>query len=173
MADCVCCPAGSCFLRPAKLGRLRGVRFRLPGEGCSLYFCCPSGAEFRPPVKFGPPVRRTARRGRLWGFAPSSASLASPPKHPQEGLLTTAKWRGHASCAAGASLTRCARPGDLPPRRVMPQSAFALDESPLQPYFIAALRIKDFTKWEAPSLWVLCILSFTAFIKSWSWGRLP
>ncbi|MBB5144038.1 hypothetical protein HNQ38_002146 [Desulfovibrio intestinalis] len=29
-----------------------------------------------------PPARRAARRGRLWGFAPFSAPLASPPKHP-------------------------------------------------------------------------------------------
>ena len=31
---------------------------------------------------FLPPARRAARRGRLWGFAPFSAPLASPPNHP-------------------------------------------------------------------------------------------
>ena len=38
---------------------------------------------FRRPAAFGTPARRAARRGRLWGYAPFSAPLASPPKHPQ------------------------------------------------------------------------------------------
>ena len=63
-------------------------------------------------------MRRAARWGRLWGYAPFSAPLASPPKHPQRTFSTSTKRRGHASYAAGASLTRYARSGDLPPRRV-------------------------------------------------------
>ena len=43
---------------------------------------------FRPPATFGTPVRRAARRGRLWGSAPSSAPLASPtPEHPLRGAF--------------------------------------------------------------------------------------
>ena len=45
-------------------------------------FFCPAGTRLRRPAEFGTPVRRAARRGRLWGYAPFSAPLASPPKHP-------------------------------------------------------------------------------------------
>ena len=106
------------------LGRLRGVRFRLPGEISFIDFCCPAGTAFRHLAKFGTPARRAARWGRLWGSAPFSAPLASPPKHPLRGASTTAKRRGHASCAAGASLPRYARSGDLPPRRVNARNHF-------------------------------------------------
>ena len=106
------------------LGRLCGVRFRLPGEGCSFGSCSPAGMAFSPSGEVWTPVRRAARRGRLWGSAPFSAPLASPPKHPLRGASTTAKRRGHASCAAGASLPRYARSGDLPPRRVNARNHF-------------------------------------------------
>ena len=53
--------------------------------------------------------------------------LASPPKHPLRTFSISLKRRGHASCASGASLPRYARSGDLPPRRVMPKYAFALN----------------------------------------------
>jgi len=47
-------------------------------------YCRPPGVIVRRLAKFGTPARRTARWGRLWGFAPFAAPLASPPKHPQE-----------------------------------------------------------------------------------------
>jgi len=53
-------------------GRLYGVRFRLPGEGCSFGSCCPAGTAFSPSGEVGTPVRRAARRGRLWGCARQS-----------------------------------------------------------------------------------------------------
>ena len=141
------------------LGRLRGARFRLrsvrfllpfghcasPSGGAwdafaardfacaACVFCCPSGTALRPPAELGTPVRRAARWGRLWGYAPFSAPLASPPKHPLRKFSIAIGWRGHASCAAGASLPRCARSGDLPPRRVNARERFRSDQSPLQP----------------------------------------
>ena len=42
--------------------------------------------EFFARQAIGTPARRAARRGRLWGYAPFAAPLASPPKHPQEGF---------------------------------------------------------------------------------------
>ena len=36
----------------------------------------------RQAAKFGTPARRAARWGRLWGFAPFAAPLASPPEAP-------------------------------------------------------------------------------------------
>ena len=134
-----CCPAGTGFRPPAKFGTpaRRAIppmrrAFRFHGGGVIGFFC-PAGTEFRPPAKFGTPARRAARWGRLWGYAPFSAPLASPPKHPQEGLSTSLAWRGHASYAAGASLTRYARSGDLPPRRVNAIFRFRFGQCPLQP----------------------------------------
>ena len=89
--------------------------------------------RFRRPAEFGTPVRRAARRGRLWGYAPFAAPLASPPKHPQRKFSTSFRWRGHASCAAGASLTRSARSGDLPPRRVNAIARCRVGQIPFQP----------------------------------------
>ena len=51
-----------------------------------ISICCPAGALIRPPAELGTPARRAARWGRLWGCAPFSAPLASPPKHPLQGL---------------------------------------------------------------------------------------
>ena len=99
-------------------GRLRGARFRLPGVGWAFNLYCPSGTGFRPQAELGTPARRAARWGRLWGYAPFAAPLASPPKHPLRGLSTSLAWRGQRGLAAGASLARCSRSGDLPPRRV-------------------------------------------------------
>ena len=132
------CPAGTGFRPPAKLGRLRGVRFRLCGAhfaspAGAIGFFCPAGTEFRPPAEIGTPARRAARWGRLWGYAPFSAPLASPPKHPLRAFSISAGLRGHASYAAGASLTRCARSGDLPPRRVNAIFRFRFGQCPLQP----------------------------------------
>ena len=127
-----------------RLGRLRGVRFRLCGAhfaspAGAIGFFCPAGTEFRPPAELGTPARRAARWGRLWGYAPFSAPLASPPKHPLRAFSISAGLRGHASYAAGASLTRCARSGDLPPRRVNAIFRFRFGQCPLQPNLMMVL----------------------------------
>ena len=70
--------------------------------------------------------------GRV-GCTNTLAPLASPPKHPLREVFSFLGVRGHASCAAGASLTRCARSGDLPPRRVNARVRFRFDQSPFQP----------------------------------------
>jgi hypothetical protein len=49
-----------------------------------------------------------ARRGRLWGCAPFSAPLASPPKHPAGVFQLPAFHEGCAAFAAGASSLRSA-----------------------------------------------------------------
>ena len=92
----------------------------------NIIFFLPCGHRVSPSGDVGTPARRAARWGRLWGYAPFSAPLASPPKHPLRAFSASLAWRGHASCAAGASFPRFARSGDLPPRRVMPDSASAL-----------------------------------------------
>ena len=90
-----------------------------------LTFASLRARKFRRPAKFGPPARRAiSPSGDVWDAC--AAPLASPPKHPPRRFSITISWRGHASYAAGASLTRCAHSGDLPPRRVMPDSASAL-----------------------------------------------
>jgi len=72
---------------------------------------------------YWPPARRAARRGRLWGFAPFSAPLASPPKHP----LQVFNYRVFARAAR--LLLRelpSLRSGDFPARRAMPSVISAL-----------------------------------------------
>ena len=105
--------------------------FASPARGKN--HCCPAGKAFRRPAKFGMPVRRAARRGRLWGSAPFAAPLHPPRTTPQEALSTSLAWRGHASYAAGASLPRSAHSGDLPPRRVNARVRFRFERCPLQP----------------------------------------
>ena len=81
-------------------------------EVCSLFLFC-----------F--PARRAARRGRLWGFAPFSAPLASPPKHPLQVF-------NFPRLARAARLVLRELPslwsGDLPARRAMPSCALASHE---------------------------------------------
>ena len=74
-------PSGTRFRRPAEFGT--PMRRAILVHSKAGVFFCPSGMCFRRPAEFGTPVRRAARRGRLWGYAPFSAPLASPPKHPQ------------------------------------------------------------------------------------------
>ena len=93
----------------------------------------PYGSDVSPSGEVGTPARRAARWGRLWGYAPFAAPLASPPKHPQRAFSIPAIRRGHASYAAGASLTRSARSGDLPPRRVNAIARCRVGQTPFQP----------------------------------------
>ena len=171
------------FAARRRLGRLRGARFRLLGERFEIF--CPTGLLFRRPAKFGTPARRAARRGRLWGYAPFSAPLASPPKHPLRAFSISARWRGHASCAAGASLTRCARSGDLPPRRVNAIVRIRSVRNPLQPNPLIDLVRYSPSRVTQPSRNRKCFLSrgilrrqkFLCLsppaIKSGAWRRLP
>ena len=63
-----------------RLGRLTGVG-HLSGLNNFFKLFCPSGTVYRLPAKFGTPVRRAARRGRLWGCARQSVA-----KHRFAGL---------------------------------------------------------------------------------------
>ena len=135
----LCRPLGLLFRPPAEFGTpaRRAISPKLREVNSS---CCPSGTGFHPPAVLGTPVRRAARRGRLWGYAPFSAPLASPPRStPKEGLSTSLACEGNAAIAAGASLTRYARSGDLPPRRVNARVRFRFGQTPFQPTTIDAI----------------------------------
>ena len=89
---------------------------------CGLSPCGMGGFQL---LFYWPPARRAARRGRLWGFAPFSAPLASPPKHPLQVF-------NFPRLARAARLVLRELPslwsGDLPARRAMPPCALALHE---------------------------------------------
>ena len=57
----------------------------------------------------------------------------SPEAPPKKGFQLPQNSEGNAAIAAGASLTRCVRSGDLPPRRVNARGRFHFDQYPLQP----------------------------------------
>ena len=120
-------PCGRGVRPPAKFGTPAWRAISPVRRGGILCSCRPAGAGFRRIAKFGTPARRAARWGRLWGCAPFAAPLASPPKHPQRRFSASIRWRGHASYAAGASLSRSARSGDLPPRRVNAIASFRFE----------------------------------------------
>ena len=123
------------------LGRLRGAR-----QGGAGYGATPDNLMPTPLRGFGPPSAalppggkarisvadgaakpRPAPDFRSCCLRQHSGPLASPPKHPQRKFSASIRWRGHASCAAGASLTRSARSGDLPPRRVNATAHFRFE----------------------------------------------
>ena len=89
-------------------------------------------------ISLWPPARRAARRGRLWGCAPFSAPLASPPKHPAGAFPFPLFHEGCAATTPGASSLRSAislraaqcqralmRWRDRGGRFIMPSLAFA------------------------------------------------
>ena len=148
------CPAGTGFRRPTKLGRLRGVR--QGGAGYGLRPLHPDAkSRLRALGRHRRRCRRavshenqsiTARQSRdlllissrvdvpntpsgLRPFCP----LASPQSTPVRAFSTSLAWRGPASCAAGASLTRCAHSGNLPPRRINARFRFRSGQNPFQP----------------------------------------
>ena len=119
--------------------RLRSGAAEAMKQGLSFErgFLCPAGTEAIFYLLFGPPPAG-ARRGRLWGCAPFSAPLASPPKHPAglvasphshglafKGLPYPSVPRGLRGFCSGSFLAAL---GDLPARRAMPACAFALNE---------------------------------------------
>ena len=85
------------------------------------------------PAKFGTPARRAADGGLL-GAAPLLDPLCTPPgTPPKKGFQFPQSGEGNASYAAGASLTRSARSGDLPPRRVNAIARSRVGQTPFQP----------------------------------------
>ena len=114
------CPSGMRFRRLAKLGRLRGGErpCLIPARNYFVVFIALRAWCFA--------VRRSwdacAARGKVgpvMGLRPLRGPPCIPPRStPQRGFSATHGLRGHAAQAAGASLPRCARSGDLPPRRV-------------------------------------------------------
>ena len=71
---------------------------------------------------------RGARQGGAgYGAAPPSLPPLHPPRStPKEGFQFPSCGEGNAAFAAGASLPRSARSGDLPPRRVNAKGHFCL-----------------------------------------------
>ena len=78
-----------------------------PGLSFERRFLCPAGTAAFLFLLFGPPPAG-ARRGRLWGCAPFSAPLASPPKHPALAFQFPTFSEGCAAIAPGASSLRSA-----------------------------------------------------------------
>ena len=118
------CPAGTglvlmLFWPPTR----RAARAMKPGLSFERGFLCPAGTEAYFYLLFGPPPA-WARRGRLWGCAPFSAPLASPPEAPPCSFPVSAISRGLRGFRFGSFLVVL---GDLPARRAMPSVAFALD----------------------------------------------
>ncbi|GEM_PF-4687931 len=129
------------------MGRLCATQAGV-GKSLSLEigFLSPCGREGFFCLLFWPPARRAARRGRLWGCAPFSAPLASPPKHPRRAFHIPSTLRATSALTPGnpagpscfRNFARSARPllrelpslrsGDLPARRAMPSFAFSLYE---------------------------------------------
>ena len=102
-----------------------GRDFRLTCKGMKPYFFLPCRCVFLPPRReqhillffpygsdvspsgeVGTHARRAARWGRLWGCAPFSAPLASPPKHPAGAFQLPTFCEGCAASAPGASSLR-------------------------------------------------------------------
>ncbi len=67
-------------------------------------------------------------KGGLLGAAPLLGPLCTPPGTPPKKCFQfPSSYEGNASYAAGASLTRSARSGDLPPRRVNARELFRFE----------------------------------------------
>ena len=133
---------------------MHGERFEESKAGLSFesWLLCPAGTGAFLFMLFGPPPAG-ARRGRLWGCAPFSAPLASPPKHPAgvfasphshglalKGFPNFAVPRGLRGFCSGSFLASL---GDLPARRAMPLYAFTLNEGSEGVWFIAKSRRDD------------------------------
>ena len=144
-------------------------------------FCCPTGTRFRPPAKFGTPARRAgvplifaalralgfalrrsldayAARGKVgpvMGLRPLRGPPCIPPEAPPRAFSNSAKRRGHAARAAGASFPRSTRSGDLPPRRVNARFHFRSGWNPFHPTTIGlAARFGNSSVLFSRSLWV-------------------
>ena len=86
-------------------------------------------------------VRRTwdacaarSKAGPVMGLRPLLGPPCIPPEAPpKKGFQLPQNSEGNAAIAAGASLTHCARSGDLPSRRVNARELFRFDQAPLQP----------------------------------------
>ena len=106
---------GTPVRRAARWGRLWGCASQsdakkrvaglghLPSMGLTIcYYFLPFRHSVSPSGEVGTPMRRAARRGRLWGYAPFAAPLASPPEAPPKKVfrfLGTARARG-SSCGS-------------------------------------------------------------------------
>ena len=79
-------------------------------------------------------LRGVRQGGAGYGATPPSRPPLHPPEAPpKKRFQFSSSDEGNASPAAGASLTRSARSGDLPPRRVNAKKCFRFVQSPLQP----------------------------------------
>ena len=77
--------------------------------------------------------------GPVMGLRPLRGPPCIPPEAPPRTFSISAGWRGHAALAAGASFPRCARSGDLPPRRVNAKVRFRLGQNPFQPNILIGI----------------------------------
>ena len=73
------------------------------------------------------------KAGPVMGLRPLLGPPCIPPEAPPRGFSTSIAPRGRRVFAAGASFSRSARSGDLPPRRVNARVRSRFDQYPLQP----------------------------------------
>ena len=148
-----CCPAGAGFRPTAKFGRLRGVRFLL-GWTMLIFFAALRALGFA--------LRRSwdacaacGKVGPVMGLRPLRGPPCIPPEAPPRAFSNSAKRRGHAARAAGASFPRSTRSGDLPPRRVNARFHFRSGWNPFHPTTIGlAARFGNSSVLFSRSLWV-------------------
>ena len=109
----------------------RAVLLAWRGSDPLIFLPCGRGI-FRPTGDCDACAAR-GKAGPVMGLRPLRGPPCIPPEAPPRRFSASFRWRGHASCAAGASLTRSARSGDLPPRRVNAIARSRVGQTPFQP----------------------------------------
>ena len=122
---------------------LRASSFACSRGNVRLIFL-PFGHRISPSGEIWDACAARGKVGPVMGLRPlRGPPLHSPRSTPKEGFQFPSGGEGNASLAAGASLTRCARSGDLPPRRVNAKVRFRFVQSPFQPIIRAKLLLKN------------------------------
>ena len=125
------CRSSVRFCRPAALGHLPGVA---APERHQVYLFSALRARDSAVRRSWDACAARSKAGPVMGLCPLLGPPCIPPEAPpKKGFQLPQNSEGNAAIAAGASLTRCARSGDLPPRRVNARGRLRFDQYPLQP----------------------------------------
>ena len=124
---------------------LRASSFACSRGNVRLIFL-PFGHRISPSGEIWDACAARGKVGPVMGLRPlRGPPLHSPRSTPKEGFQFPSGGEGNASLAAGASLTPCARSGDLPPRRLNAIVRFRFVQSPLQPNTAENLMVKKYS----------------------------
>ncbi len=150
------CEARLCFpsleLKQLAALRARDSAVRRSWDACAARLCFPSLGlkQLAALLARDSALRRSldacAARGKagpVMGLRPLLGPPCIPPEAPPRAFSNSAKRRGHAARAAGASFPRSTRSGDLPPRRVNARVHFRSGWNPFQPTTADRLPEKD------------------------------